>query len=184
MCCSVGCLKDSAHRLGPRRIRAARARSSVGERSLHTREVAGSSPAVPIRQKPRMRPRRSSSVHPASSTFATRNMSWTNYRDAAWARARTLGVWSEEPLSTTMTSAGTSDESSSSELSSRSSDGARFRAATMTETARGCSVTGHSRIRKSEVGLAPLHRCVCGIRSSLVSAHGVRRRRPSAPARR
>ena len=30
--------------------RAARARSSVGERSLHTREVAGSSPAVPIRK--------------------------------------------------------------------------------------------------------------------------------------
>jgi hypothetical protein len=31
----------------------ARARSSAGERSLHTREVAGSKPAVPIRRKPR-----------------------------------------------------------------------------------------------------------------------------------
>ena len=31
-----------------RRIACAGARSSVGERSLHTREVAGSSPAVPI----------------------------------------------------------------------------------------------------------------------------------------
>ena len=32
----------------PRKIRLSRARSSVGERSLHTREVAGSKPAVPI----------------------------------------------------------------------------------------------------------------------------------------
>ena len=33
-----------------RRISPSRARSSVGERSLHTREVAGSSPAVPIKK--------------------------------------------------------------------------------------------------------------------------------------
>jgi hypothetical protein len=32
----------------PRKIRETRARSSVGERSLHTREVAGSKPAVPM----------------------------------------------------------------------------------------------------------------------------------------
>ena len=38
--------------LRSRRISRARARSSVGERSLHTREVAGSSPAVPITKVP------------------------------------------------------------------------------------------------------------------------------------
>ena len=38
-----------------RRIEASRARSSVGERSLHTREVAGSNPAVPIRSPPQRR---------------------------------------------------------------------------------------------------------------------------------
>ncbi len=36
--------KSPPHRMIPR----SRARSSVGERSLHTREVAGSKPAVPI----------------------------------------------------------------------------------------------------------------------------------------
>ena len=38
----------------PRKISSARARSSVGERSLHTREVAGSKPAVPIAQPGRL----------------------------------------------------------------------------------------------------------------------------------
>src|ERR1700733_4667020 len=38
--------------IDPRKIRLSRARSSVGERSLHTREVAGSKPAVPIARRP------------------------------------------------------------------------------------------------------------------------------------
>src|SRR5947209_7009254 len=38
----------SPRRAGSPTITLHRARSSVGERSLHTREVAGSSPAVPI----------------------------------------------------------------------------------------------------------------------------------------
>ena len=39
---------DRCTRFRRRRIQPSRARSSVGERSLHTREVAGSKPAVPI----------------------------------------------------------------------------------------------------------------------------------------
>src|SRR4051812_48210325 len=41
---------------GRSRTAEARARSSVGERSPHTREVAGSNPAAPIRRRDSVRP--------------------------------------------------------------------------------------------------------------------------------
>jgi hypothetical protein len=48
-----GSRAESNSRKSPR-CAGIRARSSAGERSLHTREVAGSKPAVPIMQKPRI----------------------------------------------------------------------------------------------------------------------------------
>src|SRR5205085_6500633 len=55
------------------RIGCARARSSVGERSLHTREVAGSKPAAPILVRSRNQPSATEGKDFAMSTYAVVN---------------------------------------------------------------------------------------------------------------